>query len=72
MDFNFFLGYYVQKNVEDAKKYFDKKIKFMGKQMETLQPILQQKMMIRDDVIEVMQYKMQMQQQVQKQAATAQ
>lgn len=40
--------------------------------METLQPILQQKMMIRDDVIEVMQYKMQMQQQVQKQAATAQ
>ena len=48
------------------EKYFDKKVRFLGKQMETLQPILQQKIMIRDDVMEVMQYKIQMQQQVQK------
>ncbi len=64
-------GYYVQKHVDEAKKYFDKKVRFMGKQMETLQPILQQKMMIRDDVVEVMQYKIQMQQQVQKAAAAS-
>lgn len=62
-------GYYIQKNIDDAKKYFDKKIKFMTKQMEGLTPILQQKMQIRDDVMEVMQYKVQMQQQVAKAAA---
>ena len=62
-------GYYVQKSVEDARTYFEKKIKFMGRQVEGLTPILQQKVQIRDDVMEVMQYKAQMQQQVARAAA---
>jgi prefoldin alpha subunit len=54
-------GYYVNKPIDDAKKYFEKKIQFITKQMEQLQPILQQKAMIREDVMEVFQQKMQVQ-----------
>lgn len=64
-------GYYIQKQVDEAKKYFNKKIAFMNKQIEQLTPVLQQKAMTRDDILEIMQYKQQMQQAVQKQAATA-
>ena len=64
-------GYYIQKQVDEAKKYFNKKIAFMSKQIEQLSPVLQQKAMTRDDVMEIMQYKQQMQQAVQKQAAAA-
>ncbi len=64
-------GYYVHKPLDDAKKYFEKKISFLTKQMEQLQPILQQKAMIRDDVMEVMQYKVQLQLAVQKQTNAA-
>ena len=64
-------GYYVHKSLEDARKYFEKKILFLTKQMEQLQPILQQKAMIRDDVMDVMQYKLQLQLAVQKQAGAA-
>ena len=39
-------GYYVNKSVDEAKKYFEKKIQFIGKQIEQLQPLLQQKVMI--------------------------
>ena len=63
-------GYYVNKNVEDAKKYFEKKVTFLTKQIEQLQPILQQKLVAREDVMEVLQYKLQMQMAVQKAAAT--
>lgn len=63
-------GYYVNKSVDEAKKYFEKKIMFLSKQMEQLQPIMQQKAMIRDDVLEVLQYKVQLQMAVQKTAAT--
>lgn len=59
-------GYYVQKSLDDAKKYFDKKISFLTKQMEQLQPILQQKVLIREDVLEIFQQKLQMQLQAQK------
>jgi prefoldin alpha subunit len=62
-------GYYVQKTVEDARKYFEKKIDFLTKQMEQLQPILQQKAMIREDVIDVFQQKLSIQLQAQKAAA---
>lgn len=64
-------GYYVQKSVEDAKKYFEKKIQFLAKQMEQLQPILQQKVLVREDVLDVFTQKYQMQLQAQK-ATTAQ
>jgi prefoldin alpha subunit len=59
-------GYYVQKPVDDAKKYFEKKISFLTKQMEQLQPILQQKLVIREEVMEVFQQKLQIQLAVQK------
>ena len=64
-------GYYVSKNVDDAKKYFEKKIEFLSKQMEQLQPILQQKVLIREDVIDVFQQKLAIQMQVQKAAGGA-
>ena len=63
-------GYYVNKSVEEAKKYFDKKIQFLTKQMEQLQPLLQQKAMIRDDVIDVFNQKLQIQLQAQKTVGT--
>ena len=62
-------GYYVHKTIEDAKKYFEKKIQFLTKQMEQIQPILQQKVLMRENVMEVLQYKIQMQYATQKAAA---
>ncbi|RNA24131.1 prefoldin subunit 5 [Brachionus plicatilis] len=61
-------GYYVKKSVEDAKKYFEKKIQFLAKQMEQLQPILQQKVLVREDVMDVFTQKYQIQLQAQKSA----
>uniref|UniRef100_A0A8C6M1R9 Prefoldin subunit 5 n=1 Tax=Nothobranchius furzeri TaxID=105023 RepID=A0A8C6M1R9_NOTFU len=36
-------GYYVEKNVEDSKAFFKRKIDFLTKQMEKIQPALQEK-----------------------------
>ncbi|KAK3575126.1 hypothetical protein QTP86_020810, partial [Hemibagrus guttatus] len=36
-------GYYVEKNVEDGKDFFKRKIDFLTKQMEKIQPTLQEK-----------------------------
>ena len=63
-------GYYIYKEIVDAKKYFEKKIQFITKQMEQLQPILQQKAIVRDDVMEILQYKLQVQMAVQKATTT--
>ena len=62
-------GYYVNKPLDDAKKYFEKKIQFITKQMEQLQPILQNKAMIREEIMEVFQQKMQVQLAAQKATA---
>ena len=62
-------GYYVQKSVDDAKKYFEKKIGFLAKQMEQLQPILQQKVLVREEINDVFQQRLHMQLQAQKAAA---
>lgn len=64
-------GYYVQKSVDDAKKYFEKKIGFLAKQMEQLQPILQQKMLVREEINDVFQQRIHAQIQAQKAAAAA-
>lgn len=64
-------GYYVNKSVDDAKKYFDKKVQFLAKQMDQLQPIFQQKAAIREDVMEVFQQKLQMQMATQKAGLSA-
>jgi prefoldin alpha subunit len=62
-------GYYVSKSVDDAKKYFEKKIEFLSKQLEQLQPIMQQKNMMREDVVDILQQRYAVQMQVQKAAA---
>ncbi|XP_012587703.1 PREDICTED: prefoldin subunit 5 isoform X1 [Condylura cristata] len=36
-------GYYVEKTAEDAKEFFKRKIDFLTKQMEKIQPALQEK-----------------------------
>uniref|UniRef100_A0AAY4C5K2 Prefoldin subunit 5 n=1 Tax=Denticeps clupeoides TaxID=299321 RepID=A0AAY4C5K2_9TELE len=36
-------GYYVEKNVEDTKSFFKRKIDFLTKQIEKIQPALQEK-----------------------------
>uniref|UniRef100_A0A669E4P5 Prefoldin subunit 5 n=1 Tax=Oreochromis niloticus TaxID=8128 RepID=A0A669E4P5_ORENI len=36
-------GYYVEKNVEDSKAFFKRKIDFLTKQIEKIQPALQEK-----------------------------
>lgn len=61
-------GYYVQKSVEQAKKYFEKKIAFLTKQMEQLQPILQQKVIVREEINDVFQQRIHAQIQAQKAA----
>ena len=53
-------GYYVNRSTEDSIKHFEKKVIFLTKQLEKLQPILQNKAAVRDEVIDVLQYKMQM------------
>uniref|UniRef100_A0A8C9TCY3 Prefoldin 5 n=1 Tax=Scleropages formosus TaxID=113540 RepID=A0A8C9TCY3_SCLFO len=52
-------GYYVEKNVEDAKEFFKRKIDFLTKQIEKIQPALQEKHAMKQAVIEVMNMKIQ-------------
>ncbi|KAF7206964.1 prefoldin subunit 5 [Nothobranchius furzeri] len=58
-------GYYVEKNVEDSKAFFKRKIDFLTKQMEKIQPALQEKHAVKQAVIEVMTLKIQQLQQSQ-------
>ncbi|RVE73184.1 hypothetical protein OJAV_G00048440 [Oryzias javanicus] len=52
-------GYYVEKNVEDSKEFFKRKIDFLTKQIEKIQPTLQEKHAMKQAVIEVMNMKIQ-------------
>jgi len=45
-------GYYVEKSVDDGKKYFIRKIEFVGKQLEKIHPTLLEKQRIRNAIIE--------------------
>ncbi|XP_054882860.1 prefoldin subunit 5 [Poeciliopsis prolifica] len=58
-------GYYVEKNVEDSKTFFKRKIDFLTKQIEKIQPALQEKHAMKQAVIEVMNLKIQQLQQSQ-------
>ncbi|CAI5688022.1 unnamed protein product [Oreochromis niloticus] len=58
-------GYYVEKNVEDSKAFFKRKIDFLTKQIEKIQPALQEKHAMKQAVIEVMNMKIQQLQQSQ-------
>ncbi|KAJ8359017.1 hypothetical protein SKAU_G00155420 [Synaphobranchus kaupii] len=52
-------GYYVEKNVEETKEFFKRKIDFLTKQIEKIQPALQEKHAMKQAVIEVMNMKIQ-------------
>ncbi|KAM7116578.1 prefoldin subunit 5 isoform 2-T2 [Molossus nigricans] len=52
-------GYYVEKTAEDAKDFFKRKIDFLTKQMEKIQPALQEKHAMKQAVMEMMSQKIQ-------------
>nr|XP_057910321.1 prefoldin subunit 5 isoform X2 [Doryrhamphus excisus] len=56
-------GYYVEKNVSDSKAFFKRKIDFLTKQIEKIQPALQEKHAMKQAVLEVMNVKIQQLQQ---------
>ncbi|XP_030366182.1 prefoldin subunit 5 [Strigops habroptila] len=52
-------GYYVEKSADDARDFFKRKIDFLTKQMEKIQPALQEKHAMKQAVVEVMSQKIQ-------------
>uniref|UniRef100_T1ISQ0 Prefoldin subunit 5 n=1 Tax=Strigamia maritima TaxID=126957 RepID=T1ISQ0_STRMM len=60
-------GYYVENNVEKAKNYFKRKVKYVTEQMEKIQTVAQNKVAMREAVMEVMEMKIQTQLQNQQQ-----
>ncbi|KAM9319481.1 prefoldin subunit 5 [Gastrophryne carolinensis] len=52
-------GYYVEKTAEDAKDFFTRKTDFLKKQIEKIQPALQEKHAMKQAVIEMMSIKIQ-------------
>ena len=66
-------GYYVEKDLEPAKEYFSKKVKYVTEQMEKVQAIGNEKNKVREMVMDIMESKLQQQfaAQQQQKAATA-
>ena len=54
-------GYYVEKDVDKAKDYFNKKVKYVTEQMEKIQVIGNEKNKVREAVMDVMEGKLQQQ-----------
>ncbi|XP_022081746.1 prefoldin subunit 5-like [Acanthaster planci] len=54
-------GYYVEKTLPQAQEYFKRKVDFVTKQMERVQPVLIEKSKMRQVVTEVMNMKIQAQ-----------
>ncbi|KAG8585276.1 hypothetical protein GDO81_004956 [Engystomops pustulosus] len=52
-------GYYVEKTSEDAKDFFKRKVDFLTKQIEKIQPALQEKHAMKQAVMEMMSIKIQ-------------
>lgn len=52
-------GYFVEKDVPSAKDYFKRKINFVTQQMEKIQRLANEKITMRDAVIEIMEAKLQ-------------
>ncbi|KAM6039170.1 prefoldin subunit 5 isoform 2-T2 [Chlamydotis macqueenii] len=52
-------GYYVEKSADDARDFFKRKIDFLTKQMEKIQPALQEKHAMKQAVVEMMNQKIQ-------------
>ncbi|XP_066248714.1 prefoldin subunit 5 [Euwallacea similis] len=57
--------YYVEKDIPAAKNYFERKTKFVAEQMEKIQFVGLEKSKIRDAIIEIIQMKLNQQQQAQ-------
>ncbi|XP_056130217.1 prefoldin subunit 5 [Lampris incognitus] len=64
-------GYFVEKNAEDSKTFFKRKIDFLTKQIEKIQPALQEKHAMKQAVIEVMNIKIHQLQQSQQASQSA-
>ncbi|CAG9858677.1 unnamed protein product [Phyllotreta striolata] len=60
--------YYVEKDIEGAKDYFSRKVKFVTEQMEKIQWLGVEKSKIRDAIVEVAEMKVSQQQQQQQQS----
>lgn len=52
-------GYFVEKNVDDAKNYFARRVAYVTEQMEKIQVLGMEKSKIRDATIDVMGMKIQ-------------
>ncbi|XP_069509424.1 prefoldin subunit 5 [Ambystoma mexicanum] len=52
-------GYYVEKSAESAKDFFKRKVEFLTKQIEKIQPALQEKHAMKQAVMEMMSMKIQ-------------
>ncbi|XP_077429706.1 prefoldin subunit 5 [Vanacampus margaritifer] len=63
-------GYYVEMNVTDSKAFFKRKLDFLTKQIEKIQPALQEKHAMKQAVIEVMNLKIQQLQQSKQASST--
>ncbi|XP_019735992.1 prefoldin subunit 5 [Hippocampus comes] len=63
-------GYYVEKNVADSKAFFKRKLDFLTKQIEKIQPALQEKHAMKQAVVEVMNMKIQQLQQSKQASST--
>lgn len=51
-------GYFAEKSVEEGKKYFRRKIEFVGKQLEKIHPALLEKQRIRNAIIDALSSKL--------------
>ncbi|XP_069761162.1 prefoldin subunit 5 isoform X2 [Narcine bancroftii] len=52
-------GYYVEKGVTEARVFFKRKVEFLTKQMEKIQPALQEKFSMKQAVVEILNQKIQ-------------
>jgi len=52
-------GYYAEKDVDDSKEYFKRKVEFVTEQMERIQALAIEKTRLRDAVTEVLEVKLQ-------------
>ncbi|OWF39077.1 prefoldin subunit 5-like [Mizuhopecten yessoensis] len=52
-------GYYVEMEVSKGKQYFKRKVEYITKQMEKIQPVLQEKYRMKQATVEILQSKIQ-------------
>ncbi|XP_072927306.1 prefoldin subunit 5 [Hemitrygon akajei] len=52
-------GYYVEKGVTEARAFFNRKLEFLTKQIEKVQPALQEKYTVKQAVVEMLNQKIQ-------------